>query len=102
VEKAKMTDQMSPVPPSGADFAEAKRQVGAIKGFYIHLAVYAVVMLLLLAINAGAGGRWWVHWVLFGWGIGVIAHALAVYGRAPRFVAEWEQRKLSHLMNKPR
>ena len=97
-----MTDQISPPAPAESSLAEARRQVAAIKGFYTHLAAYAVVMLLLVVINVVAGGRWWVHWVLLGWGIGIVAHALAVYGRAPRFVAEWEQRKLRQLMNKPR
>ena len=51
--------------------ALAKRQVGAIKGFYIHLAVFVLVMAVLLAANASVGTRWWVQWPFFGWGIGV-------------------------------
>ena len=97
-----MSDQTSPPAPAESSLAEARRQVAAIKGFYIHFATYAVVMLLLVVINVGAGGRWWVQWVLLGWGIGIVAHALGVYGRSPRFVAEWEQRKLRQLMSKPR
>ena len=82
--------------------AEAKRQVAAIKGFYIHLAVFTAVLTLLLLLDLATGRGWWVHWVLMGWGIGIVAHALAVYGRTPRFVAEWEERKLRQLMSRPR
>jgi len=97
-----MTDQTLPPSQDAPDLAGAKRRVAAIKGFYIHLAVFTAVMLVLLLLDFGTGRGWWVHWVLLGWGIGIIAHALAVYGRTPRFVAEWEQRKLRQLMNKPR
>jgi hypothetical protein len=77
----------------------AKRQVAAMKGFYIHLAVFVLVLAGLLAINAASSGSWWVQWVFLGWGIGVLAHALAVFGRAPRAVAEWEERKTKQLAN---
>ena len=79
--------------------AQARRQVAAIKGFYVHLLVFAVVLIGLFAINAVSGRSWWVQWVLFGWGIGIVAHALAVFSRTPKAVADWEERKLKQLMN---
>ncbi len=82
-----------------AKVAQAKRRVAAIKGFYVHLLVFAVVVAGLFAINASTGGSWWVLWVAFGWGIGVAAHALAVFGRTPRVVADWEERKVRQLVN---
>jgi fatty acid desaturase len=85
--------------PDTARFAQAQRRVAAIKGFYIHLFVFAAVLVGLFAINAASGGPWWVLWVLFGWGIGVAAHALAVFGRAPQAIANWEKRKLRQLVN---
>lgn len=78
--------------------ARAKRRVAAMKGFYVHLLVFVLVVAGLFAINAASGGAWWVLWVLFGWGI-VIAHALAVFGRAPQAVAEWEERKVNQIVN---
>ncbi len=82
----------------------AKRQVAAIKGFYIHLAVFVLVMALLLAINVATGDDWWVQWPFFGWGVGVIGHAIAVFGhspgavsQSPGIVARWEQRKIAEL-----
>jgi hypothetical protein len=87
--------------PSDQDarLERAKKQVAAIKGFYIHLGVFVLVIAGLLAINAADGGPWWVQWVFLGWGIGVVAHALAVFGRAPRAVADWEERKAKQLAN---
>ena len=82
-----------------AKVERAARRLAAIKGFYIHLFVFAVVLAGLFVINAMSGGRWWVLLVLLGWGIGVVAHALAVFGRAPRIVADWEKRKLKQLVN---
>jgi fatty acid desaturase len=83
-----------------ARLARAKRRVAAIKGFYIHLAVFTLVLLGLLAIDLATGRRWWVHWVFLGWGIGIVAHAIAVFGGLPQAVADWEERKIKELMRK--
>lgn len=85
--------------PDEARFERAKRRLAAIKGFYVHLFVFAVVNAGLFVVNVATGQPWWVHWVLLGWGIGVLAHALAVFGRAPQAIAEWEKRKLRQLVN---
>jgi hypothetical protein len=77
-----------------ARLAYARRRVAALKGFYIHLSVFALVLLGLLAVNSATGGPWWVVWVFLGWGLGVLAHGLAVIGRGSRAIAAWEQRKL--------
>ena len=71
----------------------ARRHVAAIKGFYIHLAVFVLVNALLLVLNASTGAPWWAQWPLLGWGIGVIGHAIAVFGSAPGALARWEARK---------
>ena len=78
---------------------KARRQVAAIKGFYIHFFIFALVMLGLVAINFAVGGRWWALWVLLGWGIGVLAHALTVFGRTSKRIAEWEDRKIRQHMS---
>jgi hypothetical protein len=80
--------------------ARAKRDVAAIKGFYIHLFVFALVMALLFFINMATGSVWWVQWPLLGWGIGVAAHGLAAFGRVQRWVASWEARKLQELKDR--
>ena len=70
------------------------------KGFYIHLGVFIVVLASLLVVNLATGDPWWVQWVLLGWGIGIAAHALAVFGAGSRAVAEWERRKTKELMDR--
>ena len=41
-----------------ARLAHARRRVAALKGFYIHLSVFALVLLGLLAVNSATGGPW--------------------------------------------
>jgi fatty acid desaturase len=77
-----------------AKLMRARRQVSAIKGFYIHFFTFVLVMLGLCAINLAVGRPWWALWVLVGWGIGVLAHALTVFGRTSKWIADWEERKI--------
>ena len=80
--------------------ARAREHVAEIKGFYAHLIIFVAVLLLLFAVNATTGGSWWVHWVFLGWGIGVLAHAFAIFGSRPTFIARWEERKIREYMDK--
>jgi hypothetical protein len=77
-----------------ARIAAALSRVADIKGFYIHVSAFSFAMTAMLILNLASGGTWWVHWVFGGWGIGVIAHGLAVFGRKPKFIGDWEKRKL--------
>ena len=79
--------------------ARARRRLAALKGFYVHLFIFALVLAGLTIINAAVGGPWWVLWVLLGWGIGVVAHGLAVLGQGSRAIADWEARKLREFMD---
>lgn len=40
---------------------------------------------------------WWVQWPFLGWGIGVVAHALVVFGTAPTFISNWRLRKIKEV-----
>jgi hypothetical protein len=55
---------------------------------------------MLLVVNVATPGVWWVQWVFLGWGIGVLAHALVVYGLGGWLGPEWEERKIRELMAK--
>lgn len=51
------------------------------QGFRTHFIVYIVVNLMLIAINLiTAPGTYWFIWPLFGWGLGVLGHAVGVGG----------------------
>lgn len=78
----------------------ARRQVAALKGFYIHLFVFVCVMIGLFAINAVTATAWWAHWPLLGWGVGVVGHAIAIRSPAPRFAKDWEERKIREQLAK--
>jgi hypothetical protein len=61
-------------------YQKAKKRVEAKIGFYIHLAVYVVVNILLIIINLLTSSQYlWFKWSLIGWGIGVFFHALGVF-----------------------
>ena len=58
---------------------DLKRVFGDL-GFKIHFAAYVGVNLLLIAINLlTTPDELWFYWPLLGWGIGIIAHGVAVY-----------------------
>ena len=61
-------------------YQKAKKRVEAKIGFFIHLAVYVGVNILLIIINLLTSTQeLWFKWPLIGWGIGVSFHALGVF-----------------------
>ena len=98
---ASRAEGSSPAPTPEARLAEARRRLAALKGFYIHLSVFVLVVLALVFVNSLSGGRWWVLWVFFGWGLGVLAHGAAVSARGSRALAAWEERKLEGYLAEP-
>ena len=85
---------------SDEKYRRAKRRVAAIKGFYIHLIAYISVITLLFFIDFLTPGGWWFYWALLGWGIGIIVHALSVFGITGLLGSDWEEKKIAELMNK--
>jgi hypothetical protein len=61
-------------------YERAKSRVEAKIGFFIHLAIYVVVNVLLIIINLNTDPEYlWFKWPLIGWGVGVIFHAVGVF-----------------------
>jgi peptidoglycan biosynthesis protein MviN/MurJ (putative lipid II flippase) len=78
----------------------ARRRVEALTGFYIHAAIYVIVNVGLFLINLFTGPGWWVQWPIAGWGIGLIAHGIVVFGvNHPRVIA-WEDEKVRELASR--
>jgi len=78
-------------------YHQARRQADRKIRFYVHLAVYLAVNTgLVLASLQGDPAR--TPWPLFGWGIGLLFHGLAVFLRAPR--AAWKQRLIEKELHK--
>jgi 2TM domain len=78
----------------------ARRRIAEIEGFYVHLGVFVGVLLLLTGVNVYTGDAWWVQWVFLGWGIGIVAHGLAVYAKRPQFIVNWERRKFREIVRR--
>jgi len=80
-------------------YEQAKKTVEAKKGFYVHLAVYVLVNIMLVliwAFTAGGGFPWFIY-PLGGWGIGLLLHFLVVFvfeGRSNEAASEREAEKL--------
>jgi transcriptional regulator with XRE-family HTH domain len=82
--------------------ALALARVRRIKGFYIHLFQFVVVIAVLAAINLTTHSREpWAAWVALAWGSGVLAHGLRVFDKVPFLTAEWEKRHAERYLGRP-
>jgi hypothetical protein len=80
-------------------YRAAKRHVERKLGFFTHLAVYAVVNSGLVLFNLLHHPQaLWALGPLFGWGIGLLFHGLAVFLHAPG--AAWKQRMIDEELKK--
>ena len=79
-------------------YARAQKRVNELKGFYIGLIAYCVIIPFLAFFNyqtTGFGNKWFLYPML-GWGLGIVIHAFMVFG----YSSKWEERKIKELMNK--
>jgi uncharacterized membrane protein len=73
------------------------RQILKRRAFYLHLAVYIAVQVMLVGVWGLAGGGFpWFLFPLMGWGIGLVAHGAAAFllANPNDIVLEREQRRL--------
>lgn len=63
--------------PHNTPLARAHRRVRAKMGWYTHTGIYLAVN-TMLAVLAWQHGKNWNLFPLLGWGVGVLAHGLAV------------------------
>ncbi|MDR6846096.1 2TM domain-containing protein [Flavobacterium granuli] len=87
----------------------AYKRVKRIKGFYVHVLVYVLVNIYIIASSIYKGNfvpedlsRWEFFSTPIFWGVGLIAHGLSVFGRDLFFSSNWEERKIKELMDKDR
>jgi len=79
-------------------YKKARKRVDELKGFYEHLIVYVAVNLMLVFINlVTSPNQLWFYWVTVFWGIGLIWHAISVYGKRGK---KWEEKKIKEIMEK--
>lgn len=90
-----------------AVYAQARKHVRAIKGFYVHALVFVLVNGGLVAINLATQREdsrfaWWSLWPVFGWGIGLVAHGVSVFGFGGLWGPDWEERKVQQIVQRRR
>ena len=85
----------------------AYKRVKRIKGFYIHALIYILVnsFIIISNVNENSGEEgdlmnWKTYSTALFWGIGLLAHGLAVFGRNIFFGKNWEENKIKELMEK--
>lgn len=77
-------------------YKKASRRVKELKGFYGNLTSYCLVIPFLIGLNLlTAPGHLWFYWPMLGWGIGIVAHAVNVFGIGK----DWEEKKIKELMD---
>ena len=82
-------------------YEKAKKRVEAKIGFYIHLAVYVGVNVLLMIINLSTSpGYLWFKWPLLGWGIGLFFHGMSIFVFSGRRLREAKERMIKEEMKK--
>jgi hypothetical protein len=78
---------------------EAEQRVEEMLGWYVHLTLYVTVLTLLAVVNVLTWrGVPWMLFAAFGWGIGLVAHALHVGVIRVRGVERWRQEKIDELL----
>lgn len=80
----------------------AHRRIKALRLFYNHLTVYAIVNFILLLIDVSTPGSPWFYQVLLGWGLFVGLHAAHTYELLPWTNRDWERRKVQELIEERR
>lgn len=76
----------------GWKYIEAKRRVRRIRKFYSHFTSWIVFSIFFVFLNITTGGpEFWAIFPIMGWGIGVLFHAISVFG-LPGLGKDWEER----------
>lgn len=62
-------------------YGQARKRVQEKKKFYRSLATYLVFSVFFFVLNMiTSPGGWWWYWPVLGWGIGIAAHYVKVFG----------------------
>lgn len=82
-------------------YQSAKKRVQAKIGFYIHLAVYVGVNILLIIINLATSPQYfWFRWPLLGWSIGLFFHGMFIFVFSGRKFKEIKERMIEEEMKR--
>lgn len=94
------------MPEKNEKYLKARKRVEEIKGFYIHLSVFLVILTIIVLINVvsyatgSSDYEGWSLWFLFPfgfWGFAVLMHGLRTFVFGSR--SRWEKRKIKQIMD---
>jgi len=81
---------------------EAFRYVRKLKGFYIHLYVYVIVVASQVALNLVVSPRHlWSLWMAGGWGLGLLMHGSLVFRPGGFLGPRWEREQVEKRLGRP-
>ncbi len=81
-------------------YKRAKARMEKMKGFYQHLAIYAIFVVVFIWLNLKSGSNFpWAIFPIAGWGIGILGHASETFEYSIFFGKDWERRKIRKLMD---
>ena len=88
-------------PEEQARYENARNRAQALRRFYEHLILFAIVNLGLFLIDFFTSpGSYWFYWVTLGWGIALAIHAYRVFFANRVLTDEWEEKKTREYMEK--
>ena len=80
----------------------ALSKVRKLRGFYIHLTQYIIVIAGLCILNLVVNPhRLWFYWPALGWGVGILAHAASIFEWIPFFGPDWERQQVEKHLARP-
>lgn len=80
-------------------YKKASEKVEEIKGFYTHLIAYLFIIPVITFVNINYSPEYyWFFYPMLGWGIGLLFHAIGVFGTDTMFSRDWEERKIKKFM----
>ena len=89
------TSQVSP------EEALALAHVRRIKGFYMHLAEYCVIVAMLAVMNVFISPDYpWVIFAAAPWGFYVLVHGLSAFDKVPFLTGQWEKRHVERYLGR--
>lgn len=79
----------------------AFNHVRKLKGFYIHLTQYLIIVPILFAINLSTSTLFiWAVYPALGWGLGLLMHGLVVFERFSPLGADWEKQQVEKCLGR--
>lgn len=79
-------------------YERAKEHVEKLKGFYVHFAIYLLMMPVFIFLNYRSTDFPWAIFPIVGWGFGVAGHAMETFNYNPLLGKDWEERKMKQFM----